>query len=303
MMLVWLGQGTYRVHRDSQRTLERSHRIQELRTRVANLTEMLHMSARLAAVTGDARWERRYHELEPIQAAAIQESIGLAPESSEQGVIAQIDSTHRAMVAIQQQVFALSRQARLEEADVVLNSEEYQKQRASQNDGLEKFLSTMGDNARAVQLTRERKALLEYSAAAAAICLLLVLWLAVLKRRRNEQNRLRTARTEELLSSISSILIGVGTDGRITNWNAAAESVFGILAKDTIGHPFRECRIRWEWPTILDAGTTSMDQKRPVRIDTIRFEHPKGGEGVLGVTVNPAAPEARAGTAPDAGGH
>ena len=201
---------------------------------------------------------------------------------------------HEGRVA--EEAFDLVRQGLLEQAPAVLDGEEVEKHKAIYVHDLENLLSALDDSARAVRLTRERNTLLRHSAAVAAVSLLLVLWLAVVKRRRNEEQRLRNAHTEGLLASISSVLIGVGRDGRVTSWNAAAESLFGIPAADAIGRPFRDCGIRWDWPTVLEAVSECLEQNRPVRIETIRFDRSAAGEGVLGGTVNPVAPESRAGS-------
>ncbi|MFQ5670105.1 MAG: nitrogen regulation protein NR(II) [Acidobacteriota bacterium] len=291
MILVWLVQGSYKDHDDSLMAEKREHRIEELTELILHLNEMLDMSARLAAVTGDPQWDRRYHELEPGLAAAINESIHLAPGSYGGTFSAQTSAVHQALVAKEQEAFHLVRQGLLEEAQAVLNSEEYEKQRAIYVRGLENLLTALHESTRAAHPARERNAFLQPIAAVAAVSLLLLLWLVVRKRRRDEEQRLRNVQTEELLASISSVLIGVDSHGRVTNWNAAAESLFGIRAADAIGRPFRDCGIRWDWPTVLEGVSECLEQKRPRRIEVIRFEHIAGNEGVLGATVNPIAGE------------
>jgi PAS domain S-box-containing protein len=95
------------------------------------------------------------------------------------------------------------------------------------------------------------------------------------------------AQTEQLLASISSILIGVNPSGIITKWNAVAESVFGIPAADAIGRLLADCGIRWDPTTLLQGIATCRATDRLTRLSDIRFIRPDGSEGFLGLTINP----------------
>ncbi len=107
--------------------------------------------------------------------------------------------------------------------------------------------------------------------------------------RKNAEEELRRAHSEIecLLSSISSILIGLDTDGKITRWNAAAESTFGITAADALGLNFSECGIEWDWDLIEEHLTRCRQEDRPIRLDEIRYTCPDGKERFLTLTVGP----------------
>ena len=102
------------------------------------------------------------------------------------------------------------------------------------------------------------------------------------------------ARTEQLLTSISSVLIGVHLDGTVHLWNRAAELTFGVPAQEAEQRQFRHCPIRWDWEQMEHAIAQSMQSGCPVRINELRFTSVDGSDGFLGLSVNPVAGEAGA---------
>ncbi len=107
--------------------------------------------------------------------------------------------------------------------------------------------------------------------------------------RKRAEEALQTAHeeTENVLAAISSILIGVNEDDRVTQWNHVAEEIFNIRAADAVGRPFYEVGIPWDWNAVrpLIEGCRKKDQ--PTRLDDIRFTRADGKEGFVGITVNP----------------
>lgn len=108
------------------------------------------------------------------------------------------------------------------------------------------------------------------------------------ERQRSERAlRYAHAETEHLLASISSILISVDANCRITKWNAAAESTFGISAAAVLGKPLSECKIGWN-DTGLPAQIAQLQHiEAPHRLDDIRYQDSDGRERLLVLTVSP----------------
>src|SRR5438093_834754 len=76
--LLWSAYDTYcKVDTEQLNDL----RIQELRGIIIHLDEVLTMSARMAAATGDLSWEQRYRQFEPQLDAAAKEAIQLTAQS------------------------------------------------------------------------------------------------------------------------------------------------------------------------------------------------------------------------------
>src|SRR5688572_14076798 len=57
----------------------RDLRLEELRGAIIYFDEVLTMTARMGAATGDRRWEERYREFEPKLIAALDEALSLVP--------------------------------------------------------------------------------------------------------------------------------------------------------------------------------------------------------------------------------
>jgi PAS domain S-box-containing protein len=92
--------------------------------------------------------------------------------------------------------------------------------------------------------------------------------------------------TEQLLTSILSILIGIDTNGRITRWNETAERVFGIASVDAIGQLLSACDIPWERPKVLEAIANCRHTGELVCVDDLRCQFLNGQEGFLGISIN-----------------
>ncbi len=90
-----------------------------------------------------------------------------------------------------------------------------------------------------------------------------------------------------LLSSISSIIIGVSIKDRVTHWNKFAEEVFGIPKEQVFNKLFAECGIQWDWQIIYEAIADAVMKESTVRIDDLRYKRVDGREGLLGLTINP----------------
>ncbi len=110
----------------------------------------------------------------------------------------------------------------------------------------------------------------------------------VLERKRAE-SELETvlAQSEQVLSSIPSILVSADEQGIITTWNSAAAAAFGLTTGEQLGRPFLGCAIQWEWDKVRRAVELCNVQGKPIRLDNIGYVTPSGCERSLGVTINP----------------
>ena len=99
------------------------------------------------------------------------------------------------------------------------------------------------------------------------------------------------AQNEQVLTSMSSILIGVDARERITHWNKPAERYFGIPASAVLDKPFMACGIQWDWTTVVDPIAVCLAEKSPVDLPDVKYTHPDGKDGFLNITINPIAGE------------
>jgi hypothetical protein len=116
VLLGWLGWNTYMAQQRADVQNRRNVRIEELRGTIVHIDEVLTMSARMAAVTGDLSWETRYRQYEPGLDAVIKEAIALAPESYSGQAATKTDSANIVLVQMENQAFDLVRQGQVDEA-------------------------------------------------------------------------------------------------------------------------------------------------------------------------------------------
>ncbi len=153
--------------------------LEELRSTIIHLDEVLTMSARMAAATGDLRWERRYRQFEPQLLAAIRESIHIAPEKHSKGAAAEIDAANIKLVDIENTAFDLVRKGRADEARTILFSEEYEAQKRIYANGLDAFATGLSDAAIANLKQAQERTFVRVSVAILVVPFLVTGWLIV----------------------------------------------------------------------------------------------------------------------------
>jgi PAS domain S-box-containing protein len=92
---------------------------------------------------------------------------------------------------------------------------------------------------------------------------------------------------ECLLSSLTTILIGLTPQIQVSRWNAIAEKVFGLASTQLIGQPLAESGIEWDWSKIEKGISLCLQERSSVRVDDISFVQPNGKQGYLGFTISP----------------
>ncbi len=94
---------------------------------------------------------------------------------------------------------------------------------------------------------------------------------------------------EQLIDSISSILIGINPEGRIERWNRMAEQTFGIPESGAIGCFLEKCPISWQWEKIHPSVSACLQDGVSQTLSTISYSRQDGKEGFLQVSLNPIA--------------
>lgn len=95
------------------------------------------------------------------------------------------------------------------------------------------------------------------------------------------------AQMELVLSSITSILIGIDERGYVTHWNSVAEKTFWLHAKRVLSRPVSSLNIRWNLEMILAGIQECRSKERSIRLDDVPFERIGGQKGFLGWTLIP----------------
>jgi PAS domain S-box-containing protein len=121
-------------------------------------------------------------------------------------------------------------------------------------------------------------------------CVAFIASLVILRRLRSkvlsEEEALRIAHQEAevFINAVPSILIGIDHDSRITRWNSAAASNFGLSGSEAIGKQLADCGVRWLRPDMADEIRSWCSERGSRRCDRIPFEM-SGETRLLGLTI------------------
>ena len=108
--------------------------------KIVHLDEVLTMSSRLGAATGDPQWETRYRSFEPKLDETIQETIALATGPSVKEGVEQTNVANRKLVELENRALALGEQGQKEAALALLLSPEYEGQKQLYSEGIQKTI-------------------------------------------------------------------------------------------------------------------------------------------------------------------
>ena len=118
----------------------------ELRGTILHFDEVLTMSARIAAATGDLKWESHYRMFEAQLDEAIKKAKKLAPKDFVGRAAARAAVPNITLVAMENESFDLVRQGNLQAAAKSLYSPEYEKQKSLRKEGMEQYTTTLQDH-------------------------------------------------------------------------------------------------------------------------------------------------------------
>jgi methyl-accepting chemotaxis protein PixJ len=138
-MLVW------RIYQGLQTTVDKQFKLQEMSGQVIYLDEVLTMSARMAASTGNSKWEERYNQFVPQLDEAIKDVLKDVPASMQTDP-EKTDVANKKLVDLETQAFALNHQGKSKAALSLLLGAEYEQQKAIYSDGIHSTLATVKRN-------------------------------------------------------------------------------------------------------------------------------------------------------------
>lgn len=181
LALAWSAWCSYDGYRTTVLLKTRYLRCEELRGIITHLDEVLTMSARMAAATGDVRWEDRYRQYEPTLDAAIKEAAQLASRSNDSAAVAQTDAANAALVQMENEAFRLTRDGRADEAQRVLAGEAYAGQKQVYATGMRAFTDNVRASLDDMLRAHQKQAVISSLAIAAVFGVSVCTWLALLQ--------------------------------------------------------------------------------------------------------------------------
>jgi signal transduction histidine kinase len=155
-------------------------RLQKLSDEIIYFDEVLTMSARMNAATGNPMWEQRYRQFEQKLDIAIQESLKLAPQAYKSEDAKKTDLANQQLIKIEYQSFDLVRKNEKVAAQILLSSPEYETQKQIYADGVTKRKRDISLQLQQQVAEYRQKIFWAILASIISLILLLPAWLLVL---------------------------------------------------------------------------------------------------------------------------
>lgn len=90
-----------------------------------------------------------------------------------------------------------------------------------------------------------------------------------------------------IISSISSIMIGVDNKGMVTLWNDVASKLLSLSSDDVVGLDFFALPINWNRDKIAQEAAECVKSNKNIRMADILLRHQTDGIRILGITLTP----------------
>ncbi len=174
--LIWFGWNAWSSYHKNKAEREYNLKIVELRGTIIYLDEVLTMSARMAAATGNLWWEDRYRGFEPKLDSAIKEAVRLAPEARSSKAATDTDTANIRLVEMENRSFNLVRQGKVDEAKTLLFSAEYEEQKRIYAQGMAKFADGLSAIAETTFKHEQRQAFMRVGVVVLLSMLLIIVW-------------------------------------------------------------------------------------------------------------------------------
>jgi PAS domain S-box-containing protein len=112
-------------------------RLSELSGTIDNLDEVLTMSARMAAATGDKSWEERYRNFEPKLNSVIEETLQVGKDLHVMNAVTKTSAANDNLVSMESRAFDLIHVGNSKAASDLLNGPEYESKKNNYRSGME----------------------------------------------------------------------------------------------------------------------------------------------------------------------
>lgn len=243
----WQARQSYLDHKGTQK---QAFPISQLRGRIIHFDEVLTMSANMAAATGDRQWEKRYRQVEPQLDVAIKRLRKLVPETFDSAAAIQTYEANVKLVDMENQVFELVGQRRLDEAQAILYSDDYCEQKELYSDGMERIAADLDDYIAADLGSHRKRARIAIVSVLVGLPLLALIWLGVLrnmrrylKERDQAEGLLRESELNyrAIFNSVNdAIVVQDAQTGEMLEVNSRFCALFGYTAEEARIHSMED---------------------------------------------------------------
>lgn len=139
-LVTFGGWNAWRIYTDTVMAWEKSSEIQNISHEIIHLDEILTMSARMSASTGNKFWENRYRRYEPELRKLIDKLQEISPEKGVKKFISQTESANNILVNWETDAFLWVQKGNMEKAKEVLFSKEYEEQKLIYSRGIQDLI-------------------------------------------------------------------------------------------------------------------------------------------------------------------
>ncbi len=183
--------------------LERQVRLERLQGDILHLDEVLTMSARMSAASGDLRWEERYKLYEPKLDKAITDALDLLPPNERSGMI-ETNTANARLVEMELAAFDAVRKGNKDEAQRLLFSPLYEQAKTNYALGLNQRFQLLDTLVADLIKDQKKQSLIVQISGLIGWGLLIIIWFLVIKNINHKRKllvstRLNLQRSQELL--------------------------------------------------------------------------------------------------------
>ena len=243
LIFITLGAFSWNSYKELKGSQNTVLNIIELNGIILQYDEVLTMSAKMAAVSGNLYWEERYKGYEPQLNVAIKKLIALAPELFSGEAASRTDESNIKLVAIEKTAFELVREGKFKQATMLLTSTEYEYEKSIYAAGMQQIKNDLKTKTRLLLDAQSRRAYWSVLAVLAGFLLLIFIWVATYKNIKNYINKRKqieeTLRNSESkfreLVELSPIGLALcKMDGRLVSVNPAYAKIIGYSIDDVL---------------------------------------------------------------------
>ncbi|WP_404786549.1 methyl-accepting chemotaxis protein [Altericista sp. CCNU0014] len=170
---------TWNIYKSFRSTVDRQFQLEKLSGKVVHLDEVLTMSARMAASTGDLKWEERYNAYVPQLDAAIKDTLANVAEDIRIEA-SKTDDANKKLVDLETKAFELVRQRQPKAALQLLLGPEYSSQKQIYAAGNQKVLDRIEQSIQQQLQSYQQRLFASMVFAGVTLPILLGSWILVL---------------------------------------------------------------------------------------------------------------------------